>query len=345
MLLQNTDRGLFCPEGDFYVDPWKPVDFAVVTHAHSDHARWGSRNYLISKVGEEVFRLRLGAVNVQCVPFGETVMRNGVKISLHPAGHILGSAQVRIEAKGEVWGVSGDYKIEPDNTCDAFEPIRCHAFVTESTFGLPIYHWAPQQEIFAEINDWWRENQKKERTSVLFGYALGKTQRVLAGIDNEVGPIFLHGAVAKFLPAYRRAGVRFPAISNITNAAVRSARGRALVIAPPSADNTTWLRKFGESSSAFASGWMMVRGTRRRRAMDRGFTLSDHVDWPGLLQTIKATGAERIWVTHGYTGPVVRWLGENGWEAEAIKTEFGGESESEGEEVAVAEGNELKEET
>jgi putative mRNA 3-end processing factor len=337
MILQNTGRGLFCPVGDFYIDPWEPVDFAVITHAHSDHARFGSRNYLISKVGEEIFRARLGNLgNLQTLPYGETIVRNGVKISLHPAGHILGSAQVRVEYKGEVWVVSGDYKIEPDQTCDPFEPIRCHTFVTESTFGLPIYRWTPQQEIFREINQWWRDNQTKERTTVLFGYSLGKTQRLLSGMEN-LGPIFLHGAVAKFIPAYERAGARFPPLAVVTSENVRASRGKALVIAPPSADNTPWLRKFGECSAAFASGWMMVRGTRRRRALDRGFALSDHVDWPGLLQSIKATEAERIWVTHGYTGPVVRWLRENGWEADAIQTEYSGEAETEGEEVPAPE--------
>ncbi len=334
MLLQSTERGLYCPAGDFYVDPWKPVDFAVITHAHSDHARWGSKHYLVSQAGEAVFRERLGAqLSVQSVPFGESIVRNGVKISLHPAGHILGSSQVRIEKGGEVWVVSGDYKIEADGTCEAFEPIRCHTFITESTFGLPIYRWSPQTEVFAEINEWWRENQKKDRTSVLFGYSLGKTQRVLAGINGEIGPVFLHGAVAKFVPAYQRAGVRFPRISASDVEIIRSAKGHALVIAPPSADNTPWLRKFGDCSTAFASGWMAVRGTRRRRALDRGFVLSDHVDWPGLLETIRATEADRIWVTHGYTEPVVRWLRENGWEADVIKTEYEGESEREGEDT------------
>ncbi|MDB6028165.1 MAG: exonuclease of the beta-lactamase fold involved in processing-like protein [Verrucomicrobiales bacterium] len=334
MLLQNTERGLFCSAGDFYIDPWKPVDFAVVTHAHSDHARWGSKHYLVSKIGEEIFRARLGPqANLQTLSFSESIARNGVKLSLHPAGHILGSAQIRVEFQGEVWVVSGDYKIESDNTCDAFEPIRCHTFVTESTFGLPIYKWSPQKEIFAEINEWWRDNQQKERTSVLFGYSLGKTQRLLAGLEGDIGPIFLHGAVANFIPAYQRAGVRFPAISVTKPENVRATRGKAMVIAPPSADNTPWLRKFGECSTAFASGWMQVRGTRRRRALDRGFALSDHVDWPGLMDTIKATGAEKIWATHGYTAPVVRWLRENGWDADAIKTEYEGESETEGEDL------------
>jgi putative mRNA 3-end processing factor len=331
MLLQNTDRGLYCAAGDFYIDPWRPVDFAVVTHAHSDHARWGSKHYLVSKPGEEAFRLRLGNdISVESLPFGESITRSGVRISLHPAGHIIGSAQIRIEHKGEVWVVSGDYKLENDGTCDPFEPVRCHTFITESTFGLPIYQWAPQKEIFAEINAWWRENRDNGRTTVLFGYALGKTQRLLFGMDGNIGPIFLHGAVARFVPAYQRTGVRFPPLSELTPETVRAAKGKALIIAPPSADNTPWLRKFGECSTAFASGWMQIRGTRRRRALDRGFALSDHVDWRSLLEAIRATGAERIWATHGYTAQVVRWLRENGWEADAIKTEYEGEMESEG---------------
>ena len=325
-LLKNTERGLFCEAGNFYIDPWRPVDFAVITHAHSDHARWGCANYLCAEQGNEVLRERLSGATIQTIKFGEVIQRNGVSISLHPAGHILGSAQVRLEHHGEVWVVSGDYKTENDEISGTFEPIRCHTFVTESTFGLPIYRWRPQQEVFKEINEWWRENQRKERTSIIFGYSLGKAQRVLSGLNPDLGPIFVHGAVARFLPIYQRAGVRMPNCLSATIENVKSAKGQALVVAPPSADNTPWLRKFGDYSSAFASGWMQIRGTRRRRALDRGFVLSDHVDWKGLIETVKATGAERIWVTHGYTGPVVRWLNENGWNAEAIETQFEGDA-------------------
>lgn len=337
MLLRNTESGLHCPVGDFYIDPWRPVDFAVVTHAHSDHARWGSKNYLVSERGLHVSRERLPGAKIEALAFGKTITRNGVAISLHPAGHILGSAQVRIEYRGEVCVVSGDYKIEPDATCDAFEPVRCHLFVTESTFGLPIYRWCPQSEVFAEINDWWRDNQSKERTSVLFGYSLGKAQRLLSGLDPSIGPIFAHGAVERFLPLYRAAGVVLPDTLKADVENARAARGRGMVVAPPSADNTPWLRKFGECSTAFASGWMQIRGTRRRRALDRGFVLSDHVDWNGLLETIKATGAETVWATHGYTAPVVRWLREKGLQAEAIKTRFEGEGEAEDKPVTPTE--------
>ncbi len=332
MLLRNTESGLFCPAGNFYIDPWRPVDFAVITHGHSDHARWGSRNYLVSEPGFYVCRERLGPeAKIESIPYGTVIYRDGVKISLHPAGHILGSAQVRLEHLGEVCVVSGDYKLEADGTCDPFEPIRCDMFVTESTFGLPIYRWRPQSEIFEEVNDWWRDNQAKERTSVLFGYSLGKSQRILKGIDPAIGPIFVHGAVERFLPIYRNAGIDLPQTLKANAENARAAHGKGLIIAPPSADNTPWLRKFGEYSTALASGWMTIRGTRRRRGLDRGFILSDHVDWNDLLRAIKETQAETIWVTHGYTAPVVRWLRDNGWQAEAIKTHFEAEGDSEGE--------------
>ena len=326
-LLTPTERGLFCPAGDFYIDPWRPVDFAVITHAHSDHARPGSKHYLTVDRGADVLRVRLGdALNLQTLPFGVPVNRNGVSISFHPAGHVLGSAQVRLEHHGEVWVVSGDYKLEPDPTCDPFEPVPCHTFVTESTFGLPIYHWPPPAEIFSEINAWWRDNQTRQRTSILFGYGLGKAQRLLAGLDPSLGPLFAHGAVQRFLPVYAAAGIQLPPVHFASDENVRAAEGRGLVLAPPTADTSPWLRKFGDVSTAFASGLMQVRGHQRHRALDRGFVLSDHADWPGLIKTIRQTGAEKVWVTHGHTDTMVRWLRENGWAAEVIRTEFKNES-------------------
>ncbi|MEO6183614.1 MAG: ligase-associated DNA damage response exonuclease [Verrucomicrobiota bacterium] len=330
MLLKNTERGLFCEAGNFYIDPWRPVDLAVITHGHSDHARSGSNNYLTEKSGVSILQQRLGReAKIEGLPYGETIFRDGVKISLHPAGHILGSAQVRIEQGGEICVVSGDYKIENDGTCEAFEPIRCHTFVTESTFALPIYHWRPQAEIFREINDWWRENQNHERTSVLFCYALGKAQRLLSGLDPNIGPIFLHGAADRFLPAYEQGGIKFPKTERADSEKIKATRGKSFVLAPPSTDNSMWLRKFGHISTAFASGWMQIRGPRRRRSLDRGFVLSDHADWDGLLETINATGAETVWATHGYTAPLVQWLRETGKNAEAIQTHFKGETEDE----------------
>lgn len=323
MLLTKTERGLYCGQGKFYVDPWEPVEVAVITHAHSDHARPGSRLYLAEVSGAALLQERLGPEHqVETLRYGQSMSRDGVSISLHPAGHILGSAQVRIEYRGEVWVVSGDYKLEREPTCAPFEALRCHGFVTESTFGLPVYHWPPQAEVFAEIHDWWRQNQARARTSVLFCYALGKAQRLLSGLDAAIGPIFLHGAIERFLPAYRAAGITFPATEQVDPESIKRAAGRALVLAPELANHSPWLRKFGEHSSAFASGWMQVRGARRRRSADRGFVLSDHADWKGLLSTIEATGADTIWATHGYAGPLARWLREQGRNAEAIDTRF-----------------------
>ncbi len=326
-LLRLTDRGLYCEAGDFFVDPWGPVDRAIVTHGHGDHLAWGCRAYLTAEPGVPVLRERLDpSARIRGTPYGETVDIDGVRVSLHPAGHILGSAQIRVEHAGEVWAVSGDYKTEADPTCAPFELVRCHTFVTESTFGLPVYRWPSSRSVTDEIHAWWRANQTAGKASLLFGYALGKAQRLVAGLDPATGPILTHGAVERMNAVYRRAGIALPPTTH-ASASDRSQWKRAIVIAPPSADGSAWARRFGAQSTAFASGWMAVRGTRRRRAVDRGFTVSDHVDWPSLLQAIAATGAARVWVTHGYTGVLVRWLRERGLEADALETRYGGEHE------------------
>lgn len=327
-LLQRTDRGLYCEVGDFFIDPWRPVDRAVVTHAHSDHARWGSNRYLAAKEGEHVFRSRLGDdAEIRFVDWGETVDRNGVSVSLHPAGHILGSAQVRVEHQGEVWVVTGDYKTEPDPTCRAFELVRCDVLITESTFGLPIYRWSPQRVVFDEINAWWRGNVEAGRTSLLLGYALGKSQRMLAGVDPTIGTIYCHGAVERLNAAYRASGIELPE----THPATIEKKGKiapgALVVAPPSAWGSTWVNRFPDVSAAFASGWMRIRGTRRRRSVDRGFVLSDHVDWPSLMDVIDASGARRVLVTHGYSETVVRVLRQRGLDADRLETAYGTDEE------------------
>jgi putative mRNA 3-end processing factor len=273
---------------------------------------------------------------IQAVEYGEVVRLNGVEVSLHPAGHILGSAQVRVAHRGELWCVSGDYKTEADGTCAAFEPVRCHTFVTEATFALPIYRWRPQAELFAAINGWWRLNQAAGRASLLLGYALGKAQRLIAGLDPSIGPILCHGAVERLNADYRAAGIALPP-TDYSGAVGRGFNwSRALIVAPPSAHGTPWTRRFGELSAAFASGWMRIRGTRRRRAVDRGFALSDHADWPGLLDAIAATGAERVWVTHGYTAVLARWLEEQGLEAFAVPTRFEGEAPAQPDEAELA---------
>lgn len=330
MLLRLTESGLYCEAGGFHIDPWKPVERAVVTHGHSDHARWGCGRYLAAAAGAAVLRTRLGDdAAIRFVGYGEVVGLDGVRVSLHPAGHILGSAQVRVEHRGEVWVVSGDYKTEPDPTCAPFEPVRCHTFVTESTFGLPIYRWEPQREVFARIREWWTANAGEGRASVLFGYSLGKAQRLIAGLGGGPGPIHTHGAVERLNEAYRASGVALPQTTHTGAAAGAGARrtefAGSLVVAPPSAQGSAWMRRFGDASTAFASGWMRIRGTRRRRAADRGFVISDHADWPGLLASIEATGAERVWVTHGYRDPLARWLRERGLAARSVPTRWEGD--------------------
>jgi putative mRNA 3-end processing factor len=333
-------EGLYCPPGDFYIDPWRPVGRAVITHAHADHARMGHARYLAAAPGEGVLRARLGEIDLQTLAYGEAVDLFGVRVSLHPAGHVLGSAQVRLEHRGRVWVASGDYFVagavddpaEGNATCAPFEPVRCDCFITESTFGLPIYRWAPQRELFADIDRWWAANAAAGRASLLMGYSFGKAQRILAGVDASIGPIVVHGAVDPLNRAYRAAGVALPPTRLVTEVNDKSELRRALVIAPPSVQNSTWARRFGDASDAFASGWMQLRGARRRRAVDRGFVLSDHADWPGLQRAIGATGAQRVIVTHGYESVMVRWLTEQGLEAGAFSTEYGDEKE-EGEEA------------
>lgn len=339
-LIVLRPEGLYCPPGDFFIDPWQPVDRAVITHAHGDHARAGNRHYLAAAPGAGVLRERLGEIDLQALAYGETVTHNGVTISLYPAGHVLGSAQVRLECEGRVWVASGDYKFmrgsEIDPTCPAFEPVRCDVFITESTFGLPIYRWQPQSEIFAGIDSWWAANAAANRASVLFCYAFGKAQRILARVDTRIGPLFCHGAVEPLNRAYREAGVALPATTPVTEVTDKNAFQRALVLAPPSAAGSSWMRRFGDYSDAFASGWMLLRGAKRRRALDRGFVLSDHADWPGLNSAIAASGAQRIIVTHGQVPTMVRWLNEKGLAAEAFATEYGDEGENEAHRAAPA---------
>jgi putative mRNA 3-end processing factor len=317
-------QGLYCPPGDFYIDPWRPVDRAVLTHAHADHARPGSAKYLAASDGAAVLRGRLGNVALELVVYGRKIDINGVYVSLHPAGHVLGSAQVRMEYGGEVWVVSGDYKLESDATCAAFEPVRCNVFITESTFGLPVYRWLPQRLVFDEINTWWNSNAEEGRASVLFGYAFGKAQRLIAGVNPDIGPIVCHGAVEILNDAYRRSGVALPRTDRL-GAISGSDYGRALVVAPPYAQSTPWLKHFAKYSDGFASGWMQLRGARRRRGVDRGFVLSDHADWPGLLQVVAATGANRVVATHGYANVLARWLQQQGLHASTFDTEYGDE--------------------
>ncbi len=330
-------EGLYCPDGDFYIDPWRPVPRAVITHAHADHARTGHGQYLAVADAQQVLRARLGDIALQTVAYGEAITINGARVSLHPAGHVLGSSQVRIETARGVWVVSGDYKLEADPTCPPFEPLRCDTFITESTFGLPVYRWTAPAEVMASINAWWAANAAAGRASVLFCYSFGTAQRIAAGVDASIGPIVVHGAVEPLNAAYRASGVALPATQRVSEVTDKTVFRRALVLAPPSAAGSAWMKRFGDYADAFASGWMTLRGARRRRALDRGFVLSDHADWPGLQRAIAATGAERVIVTHGYVPVMVRWLREQGLKAEAFETEYGEEQEQAAERSAVAE--------
>jgi putative mRNA 3-end processing factor len=328
-LIELTENGLYCAPGDFYVDPLRPVARAVVTHAHADHVCWGCGCYLSSHEGGHILRARLGYdAPLETLPYGEATYFNGVRVSLHPSGHIRGAVQVRIEHRGEVWVISGDYKLDSDPTCTPFEPVRCHTFVTESTFGRPVYRWPRQSGVFKAINAWWRANQEAGKASLLLGYALGKAQRLLMGIDPTIGPVYTHGTVEKINRTYRESGVPLPNTTYVGDADGAD-WSRALIIAPPSVVGTPWTDKFGAFSTGFASGWMRTR-SRRRREFDCGFVLSDHADWPGLLKAITATGAERVWISHGYAPVLVRWLEDEGYESYVIPTRFEG---AQGEEV------------
>lgn len=339
LLIEFTDKGLYCPPGQFYIDPWRPVGKAVITHAHSDHARPGSEAYLCHRLTLPLLELRLGPHVFQSVEWGEPVFMNGVRVSLHPAGHIIGSSQVRVEYQGEVWVISGDYKTEDDGISGAFEPIKCHVFITESTFGLPIYSWKPQPEIFRSMQDWVTENRGQGKTSVLIAYSLGKAQRLLAGLQPVTEKIFVHGAIWNVHQALVNAGVVLPAVERVQPDMPKETFRGQVVIAPSSAEDSPWMRRFSPSSTGICSGWMQVRGNVRRRNADAGFALSDHADWKGLLSAITATGAEKVFVTHGFQAVLSRYLNELGIAAAEVKTEYGEDEEGGEPAEAMAEAN------
>jgi len=321
--------GIYCKPAGIYIDPWKPVDKAVITHAHSDHARDGMGAYLAHEHAVPVMRYRLGAdISVQALRYNEPVTINGVEISLHPAGHIWGSAQVRLEYKGEVWVVSGDYKLQHDGISVPFEPIKCHSFISESTFGLPVYSFPAAQEVHDDINAWWRKNRDEGKNSVITAYALGKAQRVLKYLDTTIGDIYTHGAVDNINKIYEDTIGGLPYARRIDATVNRKDIKGAMIVAPPSALDTPWMRTLQPYRLGICSGWMQLRGTRRRRGADRGFVLSDHADWNQLNEAVKATGAEYIYVTHGYKSIYAKWLQTNyGLNATEVETLYTGEAE------------------
>ncbi len=327
-LIDFTDKGLYCAAGDFYIDPWRPVDRAVITHAHSDHARAGSKHYLCHHLSLPILQLRLGQHAYQSVDWNESVWINGVRISLHPSGHIIGAAQIRVEYKGEVWVVSGDYKTENDGISGAFEPVPCHTFITESTFGLPVYRWQSQEVIFEQMCAWIGKNQQQDRASMLIAYSLGKAQRILQAIAPISDKIYVHGAIWNTHQVLLDNGIQLPVVQRITNETNKADLKSAVIIAPPGAEDSPWTKRLPSFRTATCSGWMQVRGQARRSSSDMGFALSDHADWNGLLSAVKATGASKVFVTHGFQSVFSRYLNEIGIEAAEVITQYGEEEKN-----------------
>lgn len=325
-MLKFDSKGIYCEQAGIYIDPWLPVDKALITHAHSDHARPGSKSYLCHHDSVALLKLRLGTdINVSGVAYHESFYMNGVTISFHPAGHIVGSAQIRLEYKGEVWVVSGDYKLQHDGISTPFDPVRCHHFITESTFGLPIYKFPSSQIVHDDINSWWQKNAEQDINSVIIGYALGKAQRIIHHLNNDIGPVYTHGAVDNINNTLIASGMKLqPSIRVMPDMQKKDIKS-AIIVAPPSAIGTSWMNRFAPYSLGICSGWMQLRGARRRRSADRGFILSDHCDWQQLNEAIKATGAENIYVTHGYKSVFARWLKEecglNAYEVDTLYEE------------------------
>ncbi|MEY4259936.1 MAG: hypothetical protein RL656_909 [Bacteroidota bacterium] len=324
-LLVHTALGLYCPKADVYLDPWKPVKKAILSHGHADHARWGSSSYLCTPTAAPVIKYRLGDINLETLPFGEEKLINGVSFSFHPAGHILGSAQIKVSYKGEMVVFSGDYKTANDGFSEAFEPVKCHTFITESTFGLPVYHWQDQKWVFNEMEEWCKNNRNNGQLSILYGYSLGKAQRILQGLPESVGPIFTHSTIEAVLNVMRNQGVSLKNTIPVNEHLTRAELLSGVIIAPPAVQNSNWLKKFEPIRNGVVSGWMALRGARRRRNADKGFVLSDHADWEGLNEAISLTGAENVFVTHGYTDILSKWLIDKGLNAHPLETNFEGD--------------------
>lgn len=312
-LLQFTNKGIYCPAAKLYVDPNRKVKTALITHGHSDHARPGHSHYVCANSSVHILRHRLGSnISIQGVKFGESINCNGVKISFHPAGHILGSAQIRFEYKNQIWVVTGDYKIEDDGISECFEQLTCTHLITECTFGLPIYKWKKQEDIFNQINTWFAENKELGRPSVILAYSLGKAQRILAGLNSEIGPIYVHSSIAAMNKVYEKTGISLPKYKSIENKTKALELNAALTIIPHKALSSEVSSQLVDPSIAVASGWMATRNQRIKSICNRGFALSDHCDWDGINTVVKNSGAEFVFPTHGNTDVLSRWLNEKG---------------------------------
>jgi len=344
-LISFTNKGIYCTQGGFYIDPWRPVDLAVTTHGHADHVKWGNKAYLCHELTKPILNQRLGPdLTIETLPYNKEITINGVKVSLFPAGHVIGSAQVRLEYKGEICVVSGDYKTEYDGISTQFEPVKCHTFVSESTFGLPIYKWQPQETIFSQIKDWIADNHDRSKTSVLVAYSLGKAQRLIKGLSGYTD-IYVHNSIANLNEAFINAGVDLPETIRISPETKKEQLQKGIVIVPPALADGRWIKSLQSPAKGICSGWMQVRAGRRWRSADAGFAMSDHADWPGLLSAIKETGAEKVFVTHGYTATFSKYLNEIGIGAEEVKTQYGNEEEEEKAEVSADAENKIQEDT
>ena len=323
-LITFTPKGLYCEKADVYIDPWRKVNKALITHAHADHARKGHEAYLSHHHGVEILKLRLGKINIQGIEYGHTLDINGVTISFHPAGHVVGSAMIKLEDKYESWVISGDYKLAEDNLSAPWEPVICDHFVTESTFGLPVYQWEDPEIIFEDINQWWQQNREQGRPSVMTAYSLGKAQRIIKNVNSEIGPIIAHHTIEKINTRVRAEGLTLPPTLALPDASAEDI-STALILCPSRSLETKWAAPIIKPLIGVASGWMALRGTRKRRQMDKGFVLSDHADWPALNQAVELSEAENIYVTHGYEGIYSKYLNGEGYKAQAVKTLFEGE--------------------
>lgn len=328
-LIEFTNKGIYCIPGKFYLDPWRPVDLAVISHGHGDHAKWGMKKYLCHDFTKPILQHRISPdIEVQSLPYGEQISINGVKLSFHPAGHIVGSAQIRLEYKGYVSVFSGDYKVQDDGLSTPFEIVRCNEFVTESTFGLPIYNWLEPEQYAEQMKNWHLMNKEQGKTSVFIGYSLGKAQRIMKAVEG-CGKIFVHNSVAKINEAIESSGIQLPEYKPVYFNEDLKKINNEIVIVPPALLDSNMIRKIPNRATGLCSGWMQVRGSRRWRSADAGFAVSDHADWTGLLDTVKATGAEKVHVTHGQTAVFSKYLNELGIEAYEVKTHYGDEEEEE----------------
>ena len=325
-LIKFTKKGIYCPQGKFYLDPWYPVDYAIISHGHADHARWGMKHYLCHNDSKAILRHRIGAdIKVESIAYDDPININGVKVSFHPAGHVIGSAQIRLEHKGYIVVFTGDYKTQPDFITTPFETVKCHTFITESTFGLPIYHWKTEEELQQELQQWVYNNQRNNKTSVFFGYSLGKAQRLMSlleGVDN----IYVHRAIHNLNEAIINSGIQLPETTLLTADFDKKEVQNKIIIMPPGLLGSRLLKRVPNAATALCSGWMQIRGNKRWQAVDAGFTVSDHADWNGLLSAVKASEAEQVYVTHGSQAVFSKYLNEIGIKADELKTEYGDEA-------------------